>query len=279
MGSCVRGAVLSFLLLLLSASAVRTQDLAPALADRFSEGVAALKAGQLDAAEAAFRDVLRAGGTRAFVHHNLGIVLQQRGRHVDALNEFRAATTIDRAFGPSRLLAGTSLLALGRTREAVTDLESAVQLMPKEPSAFLQLADACERAGDLICLVNAYRSVVSLVPEESEYAYRLGKAYLKLSQSSYERIRAVDPGAARLSQALGLQYLQQGRADLAEPVFQAAARRDPSLTGVHLALAQIYLADGRLDDAARAIARELALEPESRAARDVQAAIAAARKP
>ena len=266
------------LLLLLSASAVRTQDLAPALADRFSDGVAALKAGQLYVAEATFRGVLRAGGTRAFVHHNLGIVLQLRGRHLDALSEFRAATAIDRAFGPSRLLAGTSLLALGRTREAVTELERAVQLMPKEPSAFLQLADACERAGDLICLVDAYRSAVSLVPEEAEYAYRLGKAYLKLSQSSYARIRAIDPRAARLSQALGLEYLQQGRPDLAESAFQAAVQRDPSLTGAHLALAQIYLAGGRLDDAARAIARELAIEPESRAARDVQAAIAAARQ-
>ena len=98
------------------------QDLSPALAKRFSEGVAALSAGELDSAEAAFRAVIRDGGDRAFVRHNLGIVLQQRGRHADALVEFRAASRLDPAFGPSRLLAGTSLLALGQPKAAVAEL-------------------------------------------------------------------------------------------------------------------------------------------------------------
>src|SRR5829696_157901 len=121
---------LSVVLLILIAPTLRGQDLAPQLVARFSEGVEALKAGQLDGAEAAFRDVLARGGNRAFVHHNLGIVQQRRERHVQALAEFRAAARLDPAFGPARLLAGTSLLALGRAREAVAELERAVRLLP-----------------------------------------------------------------------------------------------------------------------------------------------------
>ena len=102
------------------------QDLSPALAKQFTEGVAALAAGELDSAEAAFRAVIRDGGDRAFVRHNLGIVLQQRGRHADALVEFRAANRLDPSFGPSRLLAGTSLLALGQPKSAVAELGRAV---------------------------------------------------------------------------------------------------------------------------------------------------------
>src|SRR5205814_2061680 len=106
-----------------------SQELAPALAERFSSGVDALKAGNLDAAETAFRDVLRGGGgDRAFVHHNLGIVLQQRGRDAEALVEFRAARRLDPSFGPARLLAGTSLLALGRPKEAAAELKQAIRL-------------------------------------------------------------------------------------------------------------------------------------------------------
>jgi tetratricopeptide (TPR) repeat protein len=254
------------------------QDLPPALAARFSEGVAALSAGQLDSAEAAFRAVIRDGGDRAFVRHNLGIVLQRRGRHADALAEFRAATRLDPAFGPAHLLTGTSLLALGQARAAVSALGRASELMPREPAPHLQRADACERLNDGICLTDEYRALVALSPDNSEYAYRLGRAYLRLSQWAHERIQAIDPRAARLSQALGREYLEQGRADLAERAFKQALDRDGSLVEVHLALARIYLADGRLQEAAQAVSRAQAVAPDSKDARALQAALDAARR-
>jgi predicted Zn-dependent protease len=255
------------------------EGLPPALATRFSEGVAALSSGQLDSAEAAFRDVIRNGGDKAFVRHNLGIVLQQRGRHADALVEFRAASRFDPAFGPSHLLTGTSLLALGQPKAALAELGLASRLMPREPAVHLQRADACERINDVVCLADEYRTLVELSPANSEYAYRLGKAYLRLSQWAHARIQAIDPRAARLSQALGREYLEQGRADLAERAFNDAIGRDATLADVHLALARIYLGDGRLDEAARAVARVLVLVPDSKDARALQAKIEAVRTP
>jgi Tfp pilus assembly protein PilF len=258
---------------------VRAQgaDLPPALAGRFAAGVTALQGGSLGEAEAAFRAVLREGGDRAFVHHNLGIVLQQRGQHTAAIAEFHRASALDPAFGPARLLAGSSLIALGRSADALVDLEHAVRLMPREIAAHLQLADACERTGRIACLTEAYRDVVALAPDDPEYAYRLGKAYLRLSQHAYERIRAIDPQAARLSQALGREYLAQGQPQLARVSFEAAAARDPRLADVHLALAQLAADDGRWDDAAREVAFELAVQPTSREALALRAHIDAAR--
>jgi tetratricopeptide (TPR) repeat protein len=256
-----------------------TQDLPPALATRFSEGVAALSAGQLDSAEAAFRAVIRDGGDRAFVRHNLGIVMQQRGQHAEALIEFRAASKLDPAFGPSHLLAGTSLLALGQAKAAAAELGVASRLMPREPAAHLQRADACERINDVLCLADEYRALVEISPADPEYVYRLGKAYLRLSQWAHARIQAIEPRSARLSQALGREYLEQGRADLAERAFKDAIGRDDTLADVHLALARIYLADGRLDEAARAVARALVLVPDSKDARALQVKIETARTP
>jgi Tfp pilus assembly protein PilF len=253
------------------------QDLAPVLADRFSQGVSSLKAGDLEAAERAFRDVLAGGGNRAFVHHNLGIVLQQRGRDADAIAEFRSATRLDPTFGPSSLLEGTSLLALGRTIEARAALERAVRLIPREPSAHLQLAAACERSNDLAGVVDEYRTLRELDPNNSEWMYRLGRAYLKLAQWSFERMRSVNPRTARLPQALAEQYMEQHRPDLALRAYEDAARLDPGLPGIHLALAQIHLDGGRLNEADREIDRELALQPRSAAARALKARIAAAR--
>lgn len=264
-------------LLLSAPTGVFAQDLPPALAKQFTQGVEALKAGQLDRAEAAFRDVLARGGDRAFVHHNLGIVHQQRNRHARALAEFRAAARLDPAFGPARLLAGSSLLALGRAEEAVTELERAVRLLPGEKAAHLQLADACERVSNVPCLARESRVLAGLAPSDPEYTYRLGKAYLRLSEWSYKRILAIDPRSARLSEALGREYLQQGQPELALREYQQAAERDPALPGIHLALARIHADAQRWDDAARELERELAVAPGSAAALELKARVDAAR--
>ena len=267
---------LALALLVLAPAWAAPQDLPPAIAARFSEGVADLTAGRLDAAEASFRAVITGGGDRAFVHHNLGIVLQRRGRHTDALAEFRAASRMDPSFGPSHLLEGASLLALGQPKTAVRALGRASELMPREPAVHLQLADACERIDDVVCLADEYRTLVDLAPNNAEYAYRLGKAYLRLSQWTLTRMQTIDPKAARLSQAKGREYLEQGRPDLAEAAFLDAVARDATLDDVHLALARLYLAGGRLDEASRAVTRALALIPESKVAQGLQASIAAA---
>jgi tetratricopeptide (TPR) repeat protein len=276
MGISLRLAVLA-LAVVLAAPVVRAQGLPPPLATRFAEGIEALKAGQLDRAEAAFKDVLARGGDRAFVRHNLGIVHQQRNQHLEALAQFRAAARLDPAFGPARLLAGSSLLVLGRADEAVTELERAVHLLPGEKAAHLTLADACEQAGNIRCLVRQSRLLAGLDPSAPESLYRLGKAYLRLSEWSYKRILAIKPNSARLSEALGREYLEQGQPDLALHAYQQAAERDPALPGIHLAIARIHADARRWDDAAREVERELAVAPGSAAALALKARVDAAR--
>ena len=271
---------LAYLLFLFLAcgTTLRAQDLPPALAERFSQAVAALKAGDLDAAERGLRGVLASGGDRAFVHHNLGIALEQRGRHEEAVAEFQAAARLDPAFGPARLLAGTSLLELGRAREARTALQHAVRLMPTAAAAHLQLADACERLGDIGCLVRALKAASDLAPRDPDALYRLGKAYLRLSQTSYERIQKIDPATPRLSEALGREMLEQGRLDEAQQAYEQAVERGPTLPGLHLALARIHADRGRWDEALAEIDRELVVVPESAAARELKSAIERARR-
>jgi predicted Zn-dependent protease len=264
--------------LALAPASARAQDLPPALAERFAEGVDALKAGDLDTAERALRDVVARGGSRAFVHHNLGILLQQRGRHADALAEFRAASALDPSAGASRLLAGTSLLALDRPKEAAAELTRAAALMPSDASAHRQLAAACERTGDAPCVAREARVLSERSPKDPELLYQLGRAYLQLAQWSYQRIRAIDPKSARLSQALGRELAEQGRVDEAIVAFAEAGARDPKLAGVHLTLAQLLASKERWDEAIAALDKELAIAPGNPVVLDLKARIQAARQ-
>ena len=175
----------------------------------FERGVQALKAGRLGEAETAFRGVLQQGGNRAYVHNNLAIVYQQQGKHAEAVAESREAIRLDPAYAPPRIVLGGSLLALGRVPEATTELERAVKLLPKERLAREQLARAYARGANPGAAIEQYRALRELAPEDPEYAYQLGRAYLRLSEWAMQRLRAIDPGSARIYQALGHNYRVQ----------------------------------------------------------------------
>ena len=236
---------------------------APAAEATFQKGVAALKAGRLQEAEAAFRAVLQQGGNEAYVHNNLAITLQQQGRHREAVEQCREAIRLDPAYAPPRVVLGGSLLALGRVVEAISALEEAVKLRPRERLAREQLARAYGRAGRPSSAIEQYRAVRDLAPSDPEAAYQLGRAYLRLSAWAMARLREVDPGSARIFQALGHNYRVQGRADLALRSFEQAAQADPKLPEIHLVLAQIHLEQKNWASARDEIERELALVPES----------------
>lgn len=232
----------------------------------FQQGVAALKAGRLGDAEAAFRRVLKQGGNEPYVHNNLAIVYQQQGRHREAVAECREAIRLDPGYAAPRTVLGGSLLALGRVAEATTALEGAVKLQPKERLVREQLARAYERAGRPSAAIDQYRALRALAPGDPESAYQLGRAYLRLSEWALQRLRDVDPESARLYQVLGHNYRVQGRTDLAVRAFERAAQADPRLPEIHLALAQIHFQQKNWASARQEIERELALVPESVAA-------------
>jgi len=241
-------------------------SLPASLEELFMNGVKAQKSGQLDAAERSFLEVLRRGGKVAFVYNNLGIVYQQRGDHPRAMEQFRQAIRLQPDYAAPHTLMGASLLATGKIREAVLELERAIKLQPREPLSHLQLARAHERAGDPVGVVDQFRVLRDLAPQDPEYAYQLGSAYAKLSAWCYQQIQNLDPGSARVYQTLAENYHIQGKADLAIRTLERAAKANPMLPGVNLSLAQIYMEQAKISEARRAVEQELAIVPESVAA-------------
>ena len=236
-------------------------------------GIAALKSGDLDNAEKIFGNALRQGIKHQLVYHNLGVIAQMRGQHVEAVQNFRKALALEPASGPSRLLLGASLLALGKNVEAKEELQRAVRLMPQQPEARLQLSKAFEATGNPVAAAQQLQKLVELAPHETEYAYQMGKSWMKLSGWSYQQIARISPNSARLQQGLGQEYADQGKYDLALAAYQRAANADPKMTEVHLAMGEILLKQGRYNQALVEITLEQKLVPESMAAAEVRAGI------
>jgi len=245
-------------------------DLPEELRGVFEAGVAAEKAGRLDEAEKDFQQVLQRGGKAAFVYNNLGIVYQRRGDHIRAIEQFREAIRLQPEYVAPHALLGASLLAAGRVSEAVRELERAVGLDPRQTLVRVELAKAYERANNLGAMADQYRALHNLAPQDPEYAYQMGQAYLRLAQWCLEQMRRLDPESPRVYESLADAYRAQGRTDDAIRAFQRAARADPKLPGIHLALAQIYLEQRKPEDARQEIEREVAIVPESLAAKAIQ---------
>jgi len=251
------------LVLVVACATLTAQDLPPALTELFNKGVLAEKAGRLGEAEKAFLAVLAQGGKQAFVHNNLGIVYRERGDDERALAQFREAVRLDAKYAAPRVLMGSSLLALGRVKEAIRELEAAVKLDPREPSAHLELARAYARAGHLTGAVEQFRQLRQQAPRDPEYAYQLGRAYMKLSAWCIAEITRVAPDSARVYQMLAENRVVQGRTGEAIQAYLKAATADPRLAGIHLALAQIYVQEGKPQEARAELERELAIVPEN----------------
>ena len=249
----------------------------PAQGPGLAAGVEALKSGDLDTAEKVFSDALRKGVKSALVFHNLGVIAQQRGNHVLAINRFRQAIALQPAYAPSRLLLGVSLLTLGKNAEAIAELQRATRSMPQEPQAHLQLAKAYEASDNWMAAVEELQKLVNLDPQNAEYSYLLGRAWTKVSAWSYQRLAHLNPDSARLHQALGQEYAMQGKHDLAIAAYQQAARSDPKLPEIHLALALLLLEVKRYDEARTEIGLELNLVPDSKTALETRAKIEAAK--
>jgi tetratricopeptide (TPR) repeat protein len=264
-----RSAKVSLLALLLAACLSRpgqAQELPAPLEGIFREGVSAQKAGRLDEAEKAFQKVLQGGGKLAYVYNNLGIVYQQKRRHAQAVAQFREAIRLDPGYTAPRILLGASLLAEGKVSEATHELERAVQLAPANPLAHRQLAQAYEAGEDYLGMLDQFRILRGLAPNEPEYAYQLGHAYLELSGWCFQRIAKLNPKSARIPQIRAEIYSAQSNPEAALQSYQRAVDADPTLPGLHLAMAQIYLRLGKSAEARTEVERELALVPDSAAA-------------
>ena len=271
--SCLRRKI--FLLLLFAAatrcSAQETPP--PSLEIQVAPGIQALKSGDLETAEKVFSSALHQGIKHPLVYHNLGVIAQMRGQHLEAVQKFREALALQPAYGPSRLLLGASLLALGRNAEAVRELQHAVRLMPQQPQAHLLLAKAYEASEDWIAAAQQLQKLVELAPQEPEYAYQMGKAWMKLSGWSYQEIARINPNSARLQQGLGVEYAVQEKYDLALAAFRRATEVDPKLPEVHLAIGAILLEQKKYDQALAEITLELKLVPQSKAAAELKTKI------
>lgn len=239
---------------------------------RTTAGFQALEDGELDAAEAAFVQVLETRPGDGDALGGLGILRLRQERFADARGLLERASragsaarwkqALDSATYWSLVEQATSERERGDTAAARRTLEQAVRLNPAEVTAETDLADLLVEAGQYDAAETAYRRVlarqadnpdavrglVGVLAQNNKAAEALALVE-KLSPSQQEKVGAL--GRLRASQALGQARAATERGDLAaaRAALEDALLNDPASPWVRLDLARLYLRLGAVAEA------------------------------
>jgi tetratricopeptide (TPR) repeat protein len=223
--------------------------------------------GDYRAAAQIYQEMLKAKPDSAEVRANLGLMHHLLGEYAAAIPEFRTALQEDpRLFVPNLFL-GLDLLQVEKPREAVSYLERAHDLNPRDANAVLGLGRAYTKLGDPLKARMSYNQAVQLNPAEPRAWLGLGSTYLNLEDEGVERM-----GKAHLSsayfQALGAKsYLEEGRLNDAIAKYRQVLEAQSAPACVRSDFGLALIQSGRFADAEQEFQKELKDAPRCLMAR------------
>ncbi len=256
----------------------RRGETGAAAARALAAGIAAHRAGRLDAAAARYLAVLAACPDHADAHHLLGLVRHQTGRGDEAvalisaairraprearyhgnlarvlhaqgrLDEAEAAARRALAIDPGHLEAHNNLAGIlrarGRLDEAIETLRRALARAPDYAAGHNNLGNLLKERGDYPGAIAAYRRAVALAPDYADAHYNLSVALLArgaldAAQASVERALALRPRDAAGHNNLGNIQRFRGDLDAARASYRRAIALRPDFAAAYRNLAEL----------------------------------------
>jgi tetratricopeptide (TPR) repeat protein/mono/diheme cytochrome c family protein len=187
--------------------------------------------------EALMRARLEKNPDNWFAHSGLSSALITQGRTDEALSHIQEALRLEPRNPQLRYNLANTQLALGRTEEAIRSYQQALAIEPDHPKANNNLAVAFQRLGNLERAVEHYREQLTVTPMDAQAHANLGTA-----------------------------LFEQGHLDSADDAFKQALARNPEWVPALTGRGDVARTGGQLEDAERRYRHALRLEPAAPAA-------------
>jgi len=188
-----------------------------------------------------------AGVKQAAENYRAGVDALSHNDLQTALKDFQLVVRATPAAEPGHLMLGFVLARLGRTKEAIVELEKALTLNPDDSDARMNLALAYEQSGEPAKAISHFskldetaRAQGRSLPPATLAAYARSLASTKqwsAATSKMQEAVAADPQNAELHDDFGTIYAQQQDWPKAQQQFGEAIRLKPSFVLAHLHLA------------------------------------------
>jgi len=232
-------------------------------------GLALLQTGKSDEAAAAFQAAIKIKPS-AVAYEQLGAALEQSGKHAEAAAAFDSATSLNPKDAQAVLFAGMMYHQTGHDDKAIPDLQKALALGVSDKfSAHMVLAEAYGHAGKTDEAIAEYKAASQAKPDDFGAAANLGVLSQNAGKkadavASYRRaltLKAPTPEAmAQVQDTLAGLLAQDGGADEAVTLLVQATQGDPKNAQYLGELGQVYEKQGKMDQAAAAYQKAVALD-------------------
>lgn len=223
--------------------------------------------GKDDEALAGYEHYLRVDPKNAWVHYQAGQIHLDRGRLDPAVDSFHRALAIDGKVAAARVALGAVAITRGDATTAEREFRAALETTPDVRLAHFNLGVLAESRGEIDAALASYQREIAAHDD----------AYKAMFNAARILQRRRDPGARVLFEravganprfAEGHLYLARARLDAGDVAGASSSARaglaldSRSATAPmgHFVLADVAMRQGRLDDAARELARGQALE-------------------
>ena len=214
--------------------------------DRLAHAVAKHQAGDLNGAEATYREILSDNQDHADARHLLGLILFQRGDVPAAERDIRAAISIDPRVAMYHANLGRVLMATGNAAGAADAYREAVTLAPNDAAVHSDMAAALVAAGEFDAARARARLALELDPGLAAAHLNLGLALQGIggqtaqqAEDSFRRAAELAPGLADAHQALGQIHQARGEDDHAIEYYRQAIQAQPGMVEAHCNLGNI----------------------------------------
>jgi Flp pilus assembly protein TadD len=195
-------------------------------------GTALVGKGRHDEAIAEYREAIRLDPADPMALNNLGLELAHAGRFPEAIDCYRQSLQRETNYVGTYVNLGAALSDSGRLDEAIALFRQALSMQPNNPLALQNLGLALGRNGDVDAAIPCFRQALALQPGYIDAEYNLGVALTQKERwpeaiACYQAVLAVHPENTFARNNLGDALLHAGRVDDAIAQFEEVLRQQP----------------------------------------------------
>jgi tetratricopeptide (TPR) repeat protein len=239
---------LKFAMATLPKSAASAQE----LATLWEEAMLAHRAGDVEAAHAAYARVLAVEPAYAPALYLTGVLARTRNDTAAACERFGAAVAAAPYYVDARVALATALIAANDAERAASVAREGLTLDELPAALWRALGQAELARGDATAAIEAFEQALQREAGDGETHYNHGVALQTASRlgdaaRAYQRALVFRPELHAADFNLGAIFDQQGNAGAAIAAFSNVLARVPDHVAAYKALAETLLASGRID--------------------------------
>ncbi len=231
----------------------------------FNLGLALDRKGMHEEAMARYSQALRINPDYSMAHNNIGAILLDRNNVQEAAEHFRLALRADTENSEAHYNLGLLLWRRGQWEEAIAQFRRVLQIKPFNVDARDYLGFLLAQSGRLEEALAEIREGLKIDPAHARAYFNMGLAYARVTryreaEAALRKAVALNPESAGAYNSLSRLYIELGRFEEAVALADAAIERDPKLNWAYFNRAWALESLGRYQEAEAAYRQALQLD-------------------